>query len=31
MIDTSKGSVTPLRTTVITISDPTGPRIFSTA
>ena len=31
MIDKSKGCSSPSRTTVITISDPTGPRIRSTA
>ena len=31
MMDTSKGSVTPSRTTVMIISDPIGPRIRSTA
>ena len=31
MIETSKGSLSPSRTTVMTISDPTGPRIRSTA
>ena len=31
MIETSKGSSTSSRTTVMTISEPTGPRIISTA
>ncbi len=31
MIDTSNGSASPSRTTVMMISDPTGPRISSTA
>ena len=31
MMLTSKGSSTPSRTTVIIISEPTGPRILSTA